>query len=219
MSFKLSVTAAVSSLFILGACTDPATLGGGSAVNKNTLNGALLGGVIGAGVTAFTGGDTKNVATAAAVGAVAGGLVGNHLDKQEAALRSQLANDDISITNTGESLIVSLPQDITFDTDSADLRPTLRSDLNVVARNLQEFPNSTVQVVGHTDSEGDATYNLGLSHRRAGSVADVLQADGVGYDRIRTSGRGEDQPVASNLTPEGRAQNRRVEIVVIPRNS
>ncbi|MFK7753231.1 MAG: OmpA family protein [Sedimentitalea sp.] len=215
MTNKLTAAIAFSGLVALSACTDPASLTG-DGVNKNTFNGALLGGVIGAGVTAVTGGDTKNVATAAAVGAVAGGLVGNHLDKQAAALRAQLGNEDITVTNTGEQLVVSLPQDITFDTDSSAVRAGLRTDLNTVARNLQDYPNSRVQVVGHTDSEGEADYNLALSQRRASSVADVLQADGVTFDRLLTTGRGEAQPLASNLTPEGRAQNRRVEIVVVP---
>ena len=73
-----------------------------------------------------------------------------------------------------------------------------------------------MQVVGHTDSDGEAAYNIGLSERRANAVADVLQSDGVPYNRLRTIGRGEEQPIATNLTPEGKAQNRRVEVVIIP---
>ena len=215
MTLKFSAIAGVCAVLSLTACTDPAglTLDG---VNRNTLNGALLGGVLGAGVTKATGGDTKNVVTAAAAGAVAGGLIGNRLDQQEAELRNQLNNDDIQVTNTGQSLIVSLPQDITFDTDSYSVRPGLRTDLQTVAQNLLTYPDSNVQVIGHTDNVGEATYNLGLSQRRANAVADVLQSEGVTYNRLLTTGRGEDQPLASNLTEDGRSQNRRVEIVVVP---
>lgn len=85
-----------------------------------------------------------------------------------------------------------------------------------MGQNLVNYPNSNVQIIGHTDSDGDATYNQGLSERRANAVADILQANGVSYNRIRTIGQGENNPVASNLTPEGKSQNRRVEIVVVP---
>ncbi len=216
---KKPAIAAMSAVVALAACNDPAQLGSSSGVHRNAAQGALLGGAVGAGLTAVTGGSATNVAAAAAVGAVAGGLIGNRLDKQAADLRGQLASDDITVTNTGDKLVVSLPQDITFDTDSATVRPSLRSDLNKVAGNLLEYPDSSVQVIGHTDNEGSAEYNLGLSQKRSNSVADILQSDGVTYDRLQISGRGEEQPIASNLTPEGRAQNRRVEIVVIPTSS
>ena len=215
---QMTIAAAASSALLLGACTDPATLGTDRATS-NTTNGAILGGVLGAGVTAVTGGSAKNIALATAAGAVAGGLIGNQMDKQAAELRNQLSNDGITVTSTGDSMIVSLPQDITFDTDSYAISAALRPEINKVAQNLVKYPDSTVQVIGHTDNVGDATYNLGLSQRRANAVADLLQADGVSFSRLQTIGRGEEQPVASNLTPEGRAQNRRVEIVVVPKAS
>ena len=217
MILKFPVSAALAAVLVLSACNDPSSLGSDADPNAKAKQGALLGAVVGAGLSAATGGEGKNILLGAAAGAAAGGVIGNELDKQAAELRSQLANDGISITNTGDRLIVSLPQDITFDTDSAAVRPSLQSDLGKVANNLLRYPNSTVQVIGHTDNTGDATYNLGLSLRRADAVADILQSGGVTYDRISTFGRGEEQPLASNLTPEGRAQNRRVEIVVIPR--
>ena len=96
------------------------------------------------------------------------------------------------------------------------MRPALRADLVKVGQNLVNYPNSNVQIIGHTDSDGEASYNLGLSERRANAVADILQANGVSYARITTVGQGENNPIASNLTPEGKAQNRRVEIVVVP---
>jgi outer membrane protein OmpA-like peptidoglycan-associated protein len=217
MILKPTFAVALTAVVALSACTDPATLGA-SEPNQKAKEGALLGAAIGAGIGLVTAGGNKgkSALVGAAVGAAAGGLIGHDLDRQAAELRAELANDGISITNTGESLIVSLPQDITFATDSFTIRSSLQSDLGKVASHLLKYPKSMVQVIGHTDSEGDATYNLGLSQRRADAVADILQSDGVPFNRLQIIGRGEEQPVASNLTAEGRAQNRRVEIVVIP---
>jgi len=127
-----------------------------------------------------------------------------------------LNNQNVQITNTGDRLIVTLPQDILFAVDSAQVNSGLRGDLLTVSDSLQRYPGSTVQVIGHTDNTGDASYNQGLSERRANAVADVLMDGGVAFSRINAIGRGEDQPTASNLTPEGWAQNRRVEIVILP---
>ena len=217
MILKSTLVVALSAVVALGACTNPATLDANDP-NKNAKQAALIGAAIGAGIGALTGGGNKakSAAIGAAIGAGAGGLIGHDMDKQAAELRAELASDGITITNTGDSLIVSLPQDITFDTDSFTVRASLRSDLGKVADNLVRYPDSTVRVVGHTDNEGDASYNLGLSKSRADSVADVLQAGGVTFDRLQISGQGEEQPVSSNLTSEGKAQNRRVEIIVVP---
>jgi outer membrane protein OmpA-like peptidoglycan-associated protein len=122
----------------------------------------------------------------------------------------------VSVTNTGSALIVNLPQDILFATDSASLRPDLTQDLAAVARSLMTYPDTTVQVIGHTDNTGSAAYNQDLSQRRAVSVASVLVANGVPNFRVAALGRGEDQPIASNLSEAGRAQNRRVEIIIRP---
>ncbi|MGH1454425.1 MAG: OmpA family protein [Paracoccaceae bacterium] len=206
---------AAASLLTATACTDPAMVSPDDP-NKNTKQGALLGGLIG-GVTGALVSDNKGKGAiiGAAVGAGAGALVGNNLDKQEAELRRDLGNS-ATITNTGDRLIVTMPQDILFDTDSASLRTTLRTDLRTVASSLNTYPGTTVQVLGHTDNTGDAAYNYDLSQRRAGAVSAELIAAGVSAGRIQAIGRGEDQPVASNLTTEGRAQNRRVDIVILP---
>ncbi|MBE1285569.1 MAG: OmpA family protein [Rhodobacteraceae bacterium] len=217
MSFlKATSVLSLTAVLALGACTDPALLDPNDPYSK-TKQGALIGGLIGAGIGAATSDDDKaeTIIGSAIAGAAVGGLIGNQLDKQAAELRQQL-DDDIGIVNTGDRLIVSLPNDITFDTDSAVVRSGLKDDLSKLASSMQKYPDTSVEVIGHTDSDGDAAYNMGLSQRRANAVADELQANGVPYNRLRTSGRGEDQPIGSNLTPEGKAQNRRVEIVVIP---
>ncbi|MBV7395105.1 OmpA family protein [Mameliella sediminis] len=211
----------ISAVAVLGlsACTT------GPLVNENDPNqkakqGALVGAIGGAVAGRLLGGNDKgerNRATVAGalVGAGVGAAIGNQLDKQEAELRQQLG-DSATIRNTGDRLIVTMPQDILFAKDSADLRPTLVSDLRDVGQSLLAYPNTTAQVIGHTDSDGDAAYNLDLSQRRARSVANVLLSEGVSSARVSVIGRGEDQPIASNLTAEGKAQNRRVEIVILP---
>lgn len=205
-----------ASMLILTACTSPAHLGGDDP-NKNTRQGAFLGGILGAGLGALVSDDkAKGAVIGGALGAGTGAIAGNILDKQEAELRQELENDEISITNTGDRLIVSMPDAILFAVDSSTVNSGLRSDLLTVASSLQKYPDSDVQVVGHTDNTGGAAYNQGLSERRANAVADVLQEGGVTFDRLETIGRGEDQPIASNLTEDGKAQNRRVEIVILP---
>ncbi len=218
---KFVLAAGLCSAMSLAACTDPATLSLQDDPNKNAKQGALLGGLIGAGVGAIANDSNPGLGavTGAAIGAAGGGLIGNQLDRQAAELRQQLANDGITIVNAGDRLIVTVPNDITFDTDSSTVRPGLRSDLVRVGQNLVNYPNSNVQIIGHTDSDGDAAYNQELSNRRASAVADILQANGVSYSRITTIGQGENNPIASNLTPEGKGQNRRVEIVIVPSNN
>lgn len=182
--------------------------------NTGAAAGAILGGALGA---SSKGGDKLlKTVVGAGIGAAIGGAIGSSLDAQAAELRNSIGNDRVSITNTGSELIVNLPQDILFATDSATLRGDLTQDLQAVARSLLNYPNTTVQVLGHTDNTGSAAYNQNLSQRRAQSVASVLQANGVPGGRIMAIGRGEDQPVASNLSEAGRAQNRRVEIVIRP---
>ena len=215
---KFVLPVGLSSALFLGACTDPGTLNLPSDPNQNAKQGAILGGLVGAGVGAIANDSDPLLGALAggAIGAAGGGLIGNQLDKQAAELRQQLSNQGITVTNAGDRLIVTVPNDISFNTDSATVRPALRADLVRVGQNLARYPNSNVQVIGHTDSDGEASYNQALSERRARSVADILQANGVSGARISTIGLGESRPAASNLTPEGKARNRRVDIEVIP---
>jgi outer membrane protein OmpA-like peptidoglycan-associated protein len=213
----LAISAA--SLLALTACATPER----SANNndfKKTTTGAAIGAGLGVIAGLISGDDSKerkqNAIKGALIGGAGGAVVGNVLDKQAAELQKSLGNDRVTITNTGDRLIVSLPQDITFASDSATLSSGIQSDLNAVATNLQSYPNSTVQVIGHSDSTGEEGYNQNLSVQRANSVVNVLAGAGVSFTRLQGIGRGEDQPVASNLTEEGKAQNRRVEIVILP---
>jgi len=184
---------------------------------SRAANGAIVGGMIGA----FFGGtrkedQLKNAVVAGAIGAAVGGAIGATLDKQAADLRNTIGNANVSVTNMGDHLVVNMPQDVLFATGSAALRPDLTADLRAVAQNLLSYPNSRIEVIGHTDNVGSAALNQDLSNRRAGSVASVLIGNGVPAARIATIGRGEDAPIASNLSEAGRAQNRRVEIIIRP---
>ena len=216
---RITLAVTLTAATALVACTSPARFEPDSTTT-NANSGALMGGIMGA-MMGIAGGDNADERRAGAIkggvlGAIAGGVIGTQLDKQAAELEANLGNDSVMIENTGESLIVTLPQDILFATDSTAIRESLRFDLAILARNLNDYPNSTVQIVGHTDNVGSAAYNEDLSLRRASAVATVLSAEGVVASRISTLGLGESRPVDTNLTAEGRAQNRRVEIIILP---
>jgi outer membrane protein OmpA-like peptidoglycan-associated protein len=216
MTHRISLALAASGILALSGCVESTAPGGDP---NRTREGAIVGGLFGAAAGALTADDDdrlRNAAIGGAVGAGVGAAIGNRLDRQEAALRQRLGDGRIQIENTGSALIVRMPQDILFATDSSDVQPSVVPDLRAVAANLNEFPDGTVEVVGHTDNTGSARYNLDLSQRRAQAVANVLTAAGVPNGRLRVIGVGDDQPRASNLTAEGRALNRRVEIIVRP---
>ena len=211
MAFAKPIAAATLCVFALAACDDPS-----NPDYKKTRNGAVIGAAVGAASQIIAGNSADSTLAGAVVGGVVGAVVGNVLDKQEQDLRSDLKGSGATITNTGNELIVTLPEAITFDTDSTYVRPSLRDDLGALAANLQKYPDSTVDIIGHTDSVGDANYNQNLSSRRAQSVATILRSNGVPSNRIRAYGRGEFEPVAGNDTASGRAANRRVEVVIRP---
>ncbi|MCO6383196.1 MAG: OmpA family protein [Vannielia sp.] len=194
-------------------------LAGCEGVGPKTQNGALAGAAVGALAGVALGDDEESrrrgAVLGAAAGAAVGGAIGANLDKQARELDNNL-DGRIKVVNTGDRLIVTMPQDILFATDSTALNATLQDDLYTLARSLNDYPNTTVQVVGHTDNTGSAAYNQDLSERRALAVRSVLLNGGVSSGRVQAFGRGESQPIASNQSTSGRAQNRRVEIVIIP---
>jgi len=206
------VATLVVSTFTLAACVS----NDGTPLPKTT-DGALIGGLIGGIIGAGRGGNKKsNIIVGTAIGAAVGGLIGQELDRQEQALRASMTNGRVGIVNTGSELVVTLPEDITFETGSAFVRDSLRGDLALLAANLNDFPDTTVDVVGHTDNVGAAGFNQQLSALRAENVSSILVANGVSLPRIRAIGRGEYDPVASNLSEAGRQQNRRVEVIIRP---
>lgn len=214
MRAKLPLTLALAGVVGLGACTDVNTAT--EDRNQRAKEGAAIGAVLGAITGAATSDkEKKGAVIGGLIGAGVGAAIGNSLDKQAAELQSQLGNG-IRVVNTGSELIVTMPQDILFPFDSAVVSQSLKTDLRTLADSLNDYPDTTVDVVGHTDSDGDASYNQRLSKQRADSVADILIIEGVAPYRIRAYGRGEDQPVATNQTEAGKAKNRRVEIIIRP---
>ena len=213
---KFPAVIAAASLTFVAAC-DPAGPNG----NQNTQQGALIGAVGGALAGAALNADetradrTRGAIIGAAVGAGVGGAIGNNLDRQAEELRRQLRND-VGVSNNGENLVVVLSQDLLFATNSTQVSAVSQNELAIVANSLQRYPNTTVNVIGHTDNVGDAAFNQDLSERRAQEVSSILINNGVSPIRVRALGAGENQPIASNLNATGRQMNRRVEIVITP---
>ncbi|MCG3266866.1 OmpA family protein [Yoonia sp. I 8.24] len=213
---KLPLAIAASALMFVTACDGTAPNG-----NQNAQQGALIGAAAGAAAGLLTNRDRSNAdrnraaLLTAAAGAGIGAAIGNNMDRQAEELRASLGNG-VGVTRQGDNLIVTLSQDILFATDSTAVSGASQNDLRIVAQSLNNYPDTTVNVVGHTDNTGDASYNFGLSQRRAQAVAAVLRSGGVSSSRIRAIGAGEDQPIASNLNATGRAANRRVEIIITP---
>lgn len=217
MTFKkFPLVLAAASLTFVAAC-DPT----GPNANENTQQGALIGALGGAAVGALTNNDgtvrERNQAAliGAALGAGVGAGIGNSLDRQAEELRRQLRSD-VGVSNNGDNLVVVLSQDLLFATDSTAVSSVSQNELRIVANSLNNFPDTTVNVIGHTDTTGGAAYNQDLSQRRAQAVSSVLLSGGVSANRIRSIGAGQNQPVASNQSASGRQANRRVEIIITP---
>jgi outer membrane protein OmpA-like peptidoglycan-associated protein len=200
---------------VLAGCqtTDPYT---GEQKTSNTAKGAGIGAVGGAIAAAIISGKRKNVLLAAGLGALAGGAVGNYMDRQEAKLRTQLQNTGVSVTRVGDTIILNMPGNVTFATDSSNVSADFYAVLDSVALVINEFEKTYVDVIGHTDSTGSADYNQQLSVARASSVARYLESQKVLPERVLTTGMGQNSPIADNETAEGRALNRRVEIQLTP---
>jgi len=203
--------------FMAGCATDPYT--GEKKVSK-TGKGAMIGTVVGAVAGAATGSNTKErqrrALAGAGIGALSGAGVGYYMDRQEEKLRAKLQGSGVSVTRSGNDIILNMPGNITFKTDSADIRADFFDVLSSVALVVKEFDKTTLNVAGHTDSVGSDQYNQSLSERRAASVGNYFTSHGVLAARVMTVGYGESQPVASNSTEAGRAQNRRVELTLQP---
>ncbi|MGN6583496.1 MAG: OmpA family protein [Rhizobiaceae bacterium] len=208
------IAAMMAGVFLCACTTDPYT---GQQKLSNTAGGAILGAAAGAGLGLLAGGnDRRNALIGAGIGALAGGAVGVYMDNQEAELRAQLRGTGVSVTREGNRIVLNMPSNITFQTDQDAIMPGFYPTLNSVALVLRKFNRTLVDVDGYTDSTGSDSYNLALSERRAQSVASYLQAQGIDGRRFAIQGFGKADPVATNATEAGRAQNRRVEIFLTP---
>jgi outer membrane protein OmpA-like peptidoglycan-associated protein len=198
---KLLAASALIALVTTSACTtDPET-------GERRISKAAIGGI---------GGALGGYLLGEGIGGIAGAGIGAYMDKQERDLRARTAGTDVEVTRQGDDLLLNIPSGINFAYDSATVAPQFQRTLDQVAGVLGEYNRTYIDVYGHTDSTGSDAYNQSLSERRAGSVASYLSTRGVQSARIGTRGFGETQPIASNETEDGRAENRRVEIKIVP---
>lgn len=211
MRNKLMIAAVASGLALSGCTTDPNT--GQQRLNKTAL-GTLAGASGGAVVSKATGGEKTG--RDAAIGAALGAGVGYYMERQAKQLEQQMAGTGVTVEQnptTGDIDLV-MPGNITFAFDDATLSSSFKPTLDKLASTMNQYNKTTVNIAGHTDSRGSASYNMGLSRDRAYSVANYLTARGVSANRINVVAYGESRPVADNSTDYGRQQNRRVELTI-----
>ena len=201
------------SLLTVVSCT---TATDGTRKVSKTGVGAGIGAAAGAVIGQVIGKDTKGTLIGTAGGAAVGAAIGNIFDRQEKELRNKLKGTGVDVKRTGEGEIkLTAPENITFDLNSYVIKPQFKNTLDSVATVLKTYPDSTIVVSGHTDTTGNDTINNPLSVNRASSVESYLESQGISSSRITSRGYGSKQPIASNATEAGRAQNRRVEIAII----
>jgi len=215
---KKTIAAALTALMLTACTSDPYT--GQQKVSNTAIGagtGAALGALGGLIVGKNSGAKTRNaVLIGAGIGALAGGGIGVYQDRQEARLRQELQNTGVSVSRVGDEIVLNMPSNITFATDQASIKPEFYRVLNSVALVLKEFNRNLVNVYGHTDSDGSDSYNQQLSERRAVNVSQYLVQQGTDSRRYYVVGYGEERPIASNASAEGKSQNRRVEIRLVP---
>lgn len=208
-SLMLALSAAA---LLLGGCADMNL----SKTQRDSAIGAGVGAVAGA----VIGGGAKGAVIGGALGGAGGYVWSKHMADKKAAMERATQGTGVAVTQTTDNqLKLQIPSDISFDTGRSDIKPTLRPILDQFANGLSGQPNTEVRIVGHTDNVGSDAVNNPLSLQRAQSARDYLTARGVNPNRITITGRGENEPIASNATVEGRAQNRRVEIYLGDRSA
>ncbi|WP_375429556.1 OmpA family protein [uncultured Sphingomonas sp.] len=218
MTTLVKISSGLSALALLSAtacATDPET--GDRRISRAAIGG--IGGAVGGYLLGdLVGGrrDRTEKILGAGIGGLAGAGIGAYMDRQEQDLRRRTAGTDVQVVRQGDDLILNIPSGINFTYNSADVQPRFQRTLDQVAGTLAEYDQTYLDVYGHTDATGSDAYNQTLSQRRATAVADYLSSRGVQPVRLGTRGFGEGQPVASNDTEEGRAENRRVEIKIVP---
>lgn len=192
--------------FALSAC---ASLSG---KQKGAGIGAAAGGVVGGVIGNQTGSTARGAIIGAVVGGVAGGIIGHQMDQQAKGIQQTVTG--ATVERVGEGIQVTFASGLLFNFDASQILPTAGVNLSNLATSLNQYPNTNVLIVGHTDASGAADYNQALSERRAQSAADYLVSQGVSASRVHTMGRGKMEPVATNDTDAGRALNRRVEVAI-----
>lgn len=221
MRAKLIVTGvSIAALLGAAACTTtdpysstPRRNNTGTGVIAGALGGALLGYLTN---TSNSEEGRKNALIGAGIGALGGAAVGAYMDRQQRELEADLSGSGVGVARQGDNLVLRMPSDVTFASNQSAVNSRFYATLDDVAAVLNRYDQSTIDIIGHADSDGADDYNLNLSRQRASSVAQYLVQRNVLADRLYVDGRGESQPIASNQTAEGKAQNRRVEILIRP---
>ena len=221
MRAKLFVTGvSIAALLGAAACTTtdpysstPRRNNTGTGVIAGALGGALLGYLTN---TSNSEEGRKNALIGAGIGALGGAAVGSYMDRQQRELEAELSGSGVGVARQGDNLVLRMPSDVTFASNQSSINARFYATLDDVAAVLDRYDQSLIDIVGHADSDGADDYNLNLSRQRASSVARYLVDRGVLADRLYVDGRGESQPIASNATQDGKAQNRRVEILIRP---
>lgn len=203
-----TLSLALASLGILGTSCNSLT-----KTQKGAAIGAGAGGTVGAFIGKAAGNTALGAIIGGAVGGTAGAFIGRNMDRQAAEIKQTVPG--ATVTREGEGILVKFDSGILFDTDKSDLKPAAQANLQNLAASLQKNQNTNILIVGHTDDTGSDSHNMDLSVRRAESVKSYIVADNVAASRLTTSGKGEAEPIADNTTTAGRAQNRRVEIVIV----
>jgi len=214
---KRTLVICIAVALTAAGCAQPMT-----KTQKGAAIGTGIGAAAGAGLGQAIGGDTKGTLLGAGIGAVVGGLaggsIGRYMDNQEATMRQQLAGvEGANIQRNADLLAVTFKSDVLFDTNSAALKAGSYDEISRVAQVLNQYPETTIMIAGHTDSTGSDTYNQQLSEQRAMSVKNALAGQGVNPARMSAVGYGESKPIADNNTESGRQTNRRVAITITPR--
>ena len=216
------IVAGVSIAALLGAAACTTTDPYRSAPQRNNTGTGAIAGAVGGALLGYltntSNGEQgrKNALIGAGIGALGGAAVGRYMDNQQRALESQLSGSGVGVARQGDNLVLRMPSDVTFATNQSSIDARFMPVLDDVAQVLQQYDQSTIDVLGYTDSSGGDAINQPLSDRRASSVASELVRRGVIAQRIYVAGMSSQNPVASNATPEGRAMNRRVEILIRP---
>lgn len=201
------------------SCLATALMFSGCGANnmvKGTGIGTGAGAAVGAGIGKVAGNTGVGAIIGAVVGGVAGGLIGKQMDKQKKELEQVIPEAKVETVNNGEAIRVTFDSGILFPTNSSTLNAASKTALTRFAANMKEHPDTDIRIVGHTDNTGRAEYNQKLSEKRALSVFNYLVSQGIASGRINSYGVGLTQPIADNSTVEGRAQNRRVEVFILP---
>ena len=205
----------LSAVVFMAGCTtfDPVT---GERTPNRTANAAIIGALGGAALGTLAGGDDRrNAAIGAGIGALAGAGIGAYMDNQEETLRERLRNSGVTVTRVNDQqILLNFPAELTFEFNRAEISPGFTPTLQQVAAVLRDYPQTTVDVFGHTDSVGSDAYNMQLSQGRANNVAGIFSRNGIQQARLYTRAFGESTPIDSNETDYGRARNRRVEVFI-----